>query len=370
MKKRQLIAPTVLSLILCGLLTDYLYFRQSPWSATNLIGKILSVILAIGVSLLAPVLGLIGNIGIPAAIIAVILILLFFAIARAKAAMRKATPNPDLTLPAAAQVRPASQIPQIPVVQAQGPGGLPLPRLGLLGKLTLWFGCIGILFCVLVWIIAESFVSGVFEKDVKSRAEIISLGLGEIASRNLSSGRIQDLAVQVANQALNDRVAYIYIEDLDGRVVVNEPKDLLIYLNRDFPRSAAIALNGIRTQYRGVEVYEMARRLASDQGFVHVGVWQSGVEPEFRLAASQIAVAIAIVLVVFVAVFRLVVRYLNRPFFDLVERAERISKGDLALPLEIKSADEIGDIARSLERMRSSLRAVTARLEKALDETS
>ena len=41
---------------------------------------------------------------------------------------------------------------------------------------------------------------------------------------------------------------------------------------------------------------------------------------------------------------------LNRPLLDLVQHADRISKGELGVPLQLKRADEIGEIARSLER--------------------
>lgn len=55
-------------------------------------------------------------------------------------------------------------------------------------------------------------------------------------------------------------------------------------------------------------------------------------------------------------------RRVNQPFLELVEHAERISKGDFTVSLRLKRSDEIGEIARSLERMRSSMHAVAARV--------
>jgi methyl-accepting chemotaxis protein len=65
-----------------------------------------------------------------------------------------------------------------------------------------------------------------------------------------------------------------------------------------------------------------------------------------------------------VGIFAYIARGVNRPLLELVEHAERISKDDFTVELGLKRSDEIGDIARSLERMRSSLRAVAARLEQ------
>jgi len=70
-----------------------------------------------------------------------------------------------------------------------------------------------------------------------------------------------------------------------------------------------------------------------------------------------------VLLVGMMGAFVYVARALNRPFLELVEQADRISKGEFMVPLELKRTDEIGEIARSLERMRSSLHAAVTRLE-------
>jgi HAMP domain-containing protein len=41
--------------------------------------------------------------------------------------------------------------------------------------------------------------------------------------------------------------------------------------------------------------------------------------------------------------------------------AGKMSMGDLETPVEIESTDEIGELARSLERMRASLKAAMFR---------
>jgi HAMP domain-containing protein len=54
---------------------------------------------------------------------------------------------------------------------------------------------------------------------------------------------------------------------------------------------------------------------------------------------------------------------MTRPLRHLGHVADTMSKGDLDTPVSvgIESHDEIGDLARSLERMRSSLKAAMSR---------
>jgi HAMP domain-containing protein len=59
-----------------------------------------------------------------------------------------------------------------------------------------------------------------------------------------------------------------------------------------------------------------------------------------------------------------VVSRLSRPIIQLAEAAHRMSNGDLGTPTAIHSRDEVGDLACSLERMRSSLKAAMSRLDR------
>ena len=47
MNNRRLIGPTILSIVFCGLLADYLYFIDSHWSVVGLLGKAVSIFGAI-----------------------------------------------------------------------------------------------------------------------------------------------------------------------------------------------------------------------------------------------------------------------------------------------------------------------------------
>jgi methyl-accepting chemotaxis protein len=53
-----------------------------------------------------------------------------------------------------------------------------------------------------------------------------------------------------------------------------------------------------------------------------------------------------------------------RPYETLAKKAERISMGDLNVPLELESSCEVGSLSRSFDRMRQSVRYALERLEK------
>ena len=365
MKTRRFFVPTIFAIALFGLVADHLYLRNSPWSVVGILGKVAAVLAAIFAPALTPEFyKWLDEIAVPVSMIGLSLLLLLLSIARAKKAMRSATPDPDVEAPLSLAT---ADFEQTPLALEMGPGlsaTINPRRHGLLGKLTFSFGLIGALFGAAVCVIVYAFLSQVVEKEIKSRADVMVFGVSEILAGHLAAGNMQLLADEIARYAKADAVAYIYVEDSEGKIIAHFPKDVPIYLDRDFPRSAERALSGINVQYRGVSVYEIAKRIGAKGGFVHLGLLRGAIAGESRWPLAPIIVAIVVLLVGMMGAFIGIARALNRPFLELVENADRISKGEFAVRLELKRTDEIGDIARSFERMRSSLHAVVTRLEQ------
>ncbi|MET0584771.1 MAG: HAMP domain-containing protein [Candidatus Binatia bacterium] len=367
MNNRRLIGPTILSIVFCGLLADYLYFTDSHWSVVGLLGKVVSIFGAI----FAPALdrtnyGWMNDIVVPVTIVGAAIFSLLLVVTRAKRAMREATPEPGAAIPtgvvptAEVETKPTGALPS-----AEEPPQNKRRQTGLLGKLTVSFCAVGIFFGISAGIIVYGFLSRVLDKQVESRADDMAFGINEIATRNLAAGTIQSLGDIIGKYASRDGVAFIFIEDATGRIIVHHPKDLPIYLDRDFPRSAERAVPGAVVRYRGSAVYEVAKRFDSGrQGFVHLGLWRGTIEAESRRALAPMVAMMAVALLGISVAFVYIAWSLNRPLLDLVQHADRISKGEFGVPLQLKRADEIGEIARSLERMRSSLRAVMSRLDQ------
>ena len=100
-------------------------------------------------------------------------------------------------------------------------------------------------------------------------------------------------------------------------------------------------------------------------GRVHVGFWTDAVQTEIRRALVPIIGMIAIVPFVGALLSFLLAHWIVRPIVGLTEIADKVTMGDLETSVGgdcVASRDEIGDLARSLERMRSSLKAAMLRL--------
>lgn len=130
---------------------------------------------------------------------------------------------------------------------------------------------------------------------------------------------------------------------------------------------------GVRMDYRRIET------LASWQPILSLG-WGLVAKIDYAEAMSDVQavrlqfafLAVALLMVVIIAAF-VVSRELVRPLRVLKDATDRISRGDLDVQLEIRSNDEIGELADSFERMVAAIKFFREHARKAdedLDETS
>jgi HAMP domain-containing protein len=359
--KRRLIGPTIITVALCGLVLDYLYLSQSPWSISRFLGRFLHVLAAIfNPSMEIANYRWLDQVIVPMSLIIVVLVLVWISVFRAKRAMAIATP--DVALEPFARTLRAVAPSQ---ARVEEPNSLRKSRQRtLMRRLVIAFSAVGIVFGGIVCLIVYSFLGPVIEKDVKSRTDAAALGLHEMAAPAMAAGRRKELT-EVVEKYVSKDAAYIYIENGRGEMIAHWPADLPRYLHRDFPRSAERALGGVDADYRELPIYEIAKRLGNPNGgFAHLAIWRRAIDDQARHVLIGIAVMVLASLLAVTALFIWVMRSVNRPFVEIVDQAERISKGDFDVPLQLQRTDEIGELARSLERMRSSLRAVKIRLEQ------
>lgn len=366
MRARRLLGPTVISLALCGLLADYLFMSESRWSPLRFLAEVFSVLGAIFTPVFDPALySWMGSIFVPIVLGALVIVLLWLSITSAKSAMSEATPNADAADPAIHRKATVTPIPVVVPNQISAPVSSQTWQYRLLTKLVISFGTVGVLFGIAVCVIVYIFLTRGLRKEVESYVDVMATGIREIVAPELAAGRVGEAAAAIEEYAVNNNIAYLYVEHPDGRMIAHWPPDLPRYLRRDFPGSAKGAFRGTDGQYRGFEIYEVAKRvsdLKSKPGFIHLAMSRQAISTETQRIVAAIAAVYLIVLCCVIAAFVSLARSLNRPFGELVAHAERISKGHFAAPPRLQLTDELGDIALALERLRSSLRAVTVRL--------
>lgn len=365
MSKRRLIGPTILTGVVCGLWTDYVFFSDAPWSVVRFLSKAFAVLGAIFGPLFNPQLyGWVEEIAYPALLIVLAVALLSLLMIRAKTAMRDATASPEASCSrVGSDGAPGSES-----LIVQGALVVTAARKlrfgGLFGRCMVIFTTVAVLLSVAVCLIAYGYLYRIMEQNLKARAEAMALALADISAQHFDGGTFDGLPAEIGRYEPDQILAYAYVEDAGGKIVGHTPADLPRYLRRDFPRSAVQAIRGIEIEYRGEPIYEVAKRFGGPNGgFVHLGLWRAAAAEETWRAVIPIFLTIVVLLAGTLGASAVIMRRLSRPFLKLVEDASRISKGDWVAPLELKRVDEIGDIARSLERLRSSLRAVVARLD-------
>ncbi|HXV80737.1 MAG TPA: HAMP domain-containing protein, partial [Candidatus Binatia bacterium] len=100
-------------------------------------------------------------------------------------------------------------------------------------------------------------------------------------------------------------------------------------------------------------------------GTAHVGFWGDNLEKEIQRTLLPLIGIMAIVPLIGVLVSFLLAHWMVRPLAGLSEIADKVTMGDLETSVSgkcVQARDEIGDLARALERMRSSLKAAMLRL--------
>jgi HAMP domain-containing protein len=119
------------------------------------------------------------------------------------------------------------------------------------------------------------------------------------------------------------------------------------------------------TKIRGKAVYETQAPILDGQlGAVHVGLWAEAVHQDVRGTILPIVGLIALCLVFGIALSVMIASKTIRPILELKSVADEISRGNLDASVSVQRNDEVGELARSLERMRASLKAAMTRLNR------
>ena len=114
----------------------------------------------------------------------------------------------------------------------------------------------------------------------------------------------------------------------------------------------------------GQKIHDVAVMISDTAGEAHVGLFTEDVEKAVQKSLMPLLVFLGVIAVLGSLSFLLVARTISTPIRSLTLAAEKISLGEIDLPIEVKSGGEIGDLAASLERMRFSIKAAMKRLRR------
>ena len=232
-------------------------------------------------------------------------------------------------------------------------------------KITTTFSGLIILLGVLVSGIVYYLTSEALQKQVDLRATAIATNLSDAAAGLVSRKSALELDVLIAKYGRLDGVTYAFILDPKGEVLASSLQPFPPELKDSSGTGNRRAITSRVAKLRGQSIYETQVPLLDGQlGTVHVGLSADTVQQDVRGTVLTIVGLIALCLIAGIAASIMIAGKTIRPILELKAIADDISRGHLDANVSIQSNDEVGELARSLERMRASLKAAMARLNR------
>ncbi len=234
-------------------------------------------------------------------------------------------------------------------------------RGGLRWKISTTFSGLILVLGVLVIGIVYYFTSAALQKQVDLRSTAIATNLSDAAAGFVSRKSTLELDALAAKYGRLDGVAYAFVQDPRGEILASSVQPFPVELKD----AGGTAASSRTTRMRGKPVYETRVPLLDGQlGIVRVGLWAETVQSDVRSTLLPIMALIAGCLVLGVFLSIMLATKTIRPILDLKAVADDISRGRLDTAVTIQSNDEVGELGRSLERMRASLKAAMTRLNR------
>jgi HAMP domain-containing protein len=214
---------------------------------------------------------------------------------------------------------------------------------------------------VLVIGIVYHFIVSALQRQVELRSTALATNLADAAAGLVSRKSTLELDALVAKYGRLDGVAYAFVQDPKGEVIASSIQPFPADLKDAGGPAASVRV----TRVRGKSVYETRSPLLDGQlGTVRVGLWAETVQNDVSTTLWPIIGLIAACLAVSIALSIMLASKMIRPILDLKAIADDISRGRLDTIVSIQSNDEVGELGRSLERMRASLKAAMNRLSR------
>jgi HAMP domain-containing protein len=241
-------------------------------------------------------------------------------------------------------------------------------RGGLKWKITGVYTGVMLILAILVITAIYQVTKNILREQLDRHALAIATNLTDAAAGHIVGKNLLALHSLASKYTLHDGVAYTFIQDSGGEILAQTLGSFPEELRQTLPVAGQRQVHRREVSLNGRTVHEIGIPVLEGQvGSVHVGFWNDAVEREIQNALLRIIGIIALIPVVGALLSFLVAHWIVRPIVDLTEIANKVTRGDLDASVSgecAKSRDEIGELARSLERMRASLKAAMLRLNR------
>jgi HAMP domain-containing protein len=295
-----------------------------------------------------------------------------------------ATPNmpaagavaPPRSLKIGAPARPVGVLTQQSLSVAPRSDGTHLPStrwlrlapygLGLTGKMIFTFTAIIAAFGSLTLVVVYFTLTSSLTKQSIQRARLIALNVSDSIPGYLFKKDAARLREFLRKRASRAGMAYVLVEDSKGEILSHSfavlPQQVRNTVPTDHPRNAGQRLFRLGDGM----VHDVSVPVFEGQiGAVRVGVWKDEIDDEISKTVIPIVKFIAVVFCGGILMAILLTWRMTRPILRLVRTARRVSEGELDVPsLGVDDSGEFGELSRSFERLRSSVKAAVVRLNE------
>ncbi|MDI6715236.1 MAG: ATP-binding protein [Thermodesulfovibrio sp.] len=232
---------------------------------------------------------------------------------------------------------------------------------------------ISIIFLFLIIFITISIFSGWhlydnLKEEYKSKGTAIASSIASSSVEtilNLDSATVQAMIDQFLEI---EGVSYVFVRDSSGQIISHTftptiPIEILEIADTHKSEIKDISIHGM-----GEFLDVVAPITEGAIGFVHVGMNKNIINKKmWAVIGRQIALLSAIfVLSVFLAYF--MVNKISQPLNELTEYAKKLLNHDFSAKVDIKSKDEIGLLANTMQSMANNINEVFDRYEYALKD--
>jgi sensor histidine kinase regulating citrate/malate metabolism len=239
-------------------------------------------------------------------------------------------------------------------------------RVSLRWKIGGTFAGVLLLLGLFVLLTVYQLTQNVLRDQLEKRVLLTANTLSDAAAGYIAGGNLLALHALARKYTLFGGVAFAVIENAKGEFVVDTLGDFPPELQRQISITQQRQISRRRLSLGGRAVVALAVPILEGQlGAVHLGYWDDTLESEVQRALRPLLAIMAVVPLVGVVISFLLAHWIVRPIAGLTAIADKVTMGDLETSVSGKCVtlrDEIGDLARSLERMRSSLKAAMMRL--------
>jgi PAS domain S-box-containing protein len=248
----------------------------------------------------------------------------------------------------------------------------------LRSKLALSVVCLVVFLMAVMMVVVEYRERKAIETQVRKRGMTIAQNLSAVSTNALVTYNYVLLEQHVGRLAQEDDLVYVIILDREGRVAAHSQRSDLQGQQLTDPVSQKAweayepLIQSVVDPHQG-NILEVAIPVfPSDErdkwGMVRVAISLEGMYREIQRTRLTIVIFGVVAALVGCLAALVLARRITSPLEQLRAGALAVAGGDLAHRLDVRSADEIGELATTFNRMTNDLQGQQAALQAANDE--